>query len=81
MIVSQEAVASGIKRITALTGPRVLERVESLTGILDVASQELQVKSFAQIGEKVKKLTKDLAEAQSKVEALEAQVVSTLLKS
>lgn len=81
VIVSQEAVASGIKRITALTGPRVLERVESLTGILDVASQELQVKSFAQIGEKVKKLTKDLAEAQSKVEALEAQVVSALLKS
>lgn len=64
-----------------MTGPRVLERVESLTGILDVASQELQVKSFAQIGEKVKKLTKDLAEAQSKVEALEAQVVSALLKS
>ena len=80
-IVSQEAVASGIKRITALTGPRVNERVWALGAILDQLNAELQVKAAAQLPEKAKKLVKELADAQSKVESLETQVITALLKS
>ena len=80
-IISQEAVASGIKRITALTGARVNEKAESLTAILDQLNGELQVKAASQLPEKAKKLVKELTEAQSKVESLETQVITTLLKS
>ena len=73
--------ASGIKRITALTGARVNEKVESLTAILDQLNGELQVKAASQLPEKAKKLVKELTEAQSKVESLETQVITTLLKS
>jgi alanyl-tRNA synthetase len=41
MIVSQEAVASGVKRITAYTGPKVYERVQELQSILDITVNKL----------------------------------------
>lgn len=73
--------ASGIKRITALTGPRVNEKSQTLGGILEQLNGELQVKAATQLPEKAKKLVKELADAQSKVESLETQVITTLLKS
>lgn len=80
-IISQEAVASGIKRITALTGPRVNEKSQTLGGILEQLNGELQVKAATQLPEKAKKLVKELSDAQSKVESLETQVITTLLRS
>ena len=80
-IVSQEAVASGIKRITALTWPRVLEKIENLTSLLSNLTQLLEVKSFAQLPEKVNKLLKDFSEAKSQLEAMETKVIHSLLIS
>lgn len=67
--------------MTALTGPRVIEKIDALSGVLDEVSAVLEVKSHVQVLEKVKKLTKELDEAQSKVESLETQVIISLLKS
>jgi len=52
-----------------------------LGAILDQLNAELQVKAAAQLPEKAKKLVKELADAQSRVESLETQVITALLKS
>ncbi len=80
-IVSQEAVASGIKRITALTWPRVLEKLENQTSLLSNLTQLLEVKSFAQLPEKVEKLLKDFAEMKSQMESLESKLIHDFLIS
>ena len=80
-IVSQEAVASGIKRLTALTGPRVLEKLEKQTSMLWDLVNILEVKSFAQLSEKAQKLTKTLEECQSQLQAMESKVIKAELLS
>lgn len=80
-ILSQEAVASGIKRLTAVTGPRVLEKIENQTALLSGLTQLLEVKSFAQLPEKANKLLKDFSEAKSQLEAMEAKIIHSLLIS
>lgn len=78
-IISQEAVASGIKRITALTWPRVLEKIENQTSLLSNLTQLLEVKSFAQLAEKVEKLLKDFSETKSQMESLESKLIHDFL--
>jgi len=81
-IISQEAVASGIKRITAYTWPKVIEKLHSYEEILDWASKTLDVKSYAQINEKISKYAKENSELQQRVESLEtASIRSTLTSS
>ena len=80
-ILSQEAVASWIKRLTALTGSRVIEKIESQSGLLFNLTQILDVKSPAQLVEKSQKLLKDFWELKSQVESLESQAVKSFLES
>lgn len=80
-IVSQEAVASWIKRITAYTWPRVIEKLHSYEEILDWASLILEVKSYAQIKEKISKYVKENSELQQRVESLENSSVRSTLQS
>lgn len=78
-IVSQESVASWIKRITAYTWPKVIEKLHNYEEILDWASKTLDVKSYAQINEKISKYAKENSELQQRVESLEiASIRSTL---
>jgi len=80
-IISQEAVASWIKRITAYTWPKVIEKLHNYEEILNWASQTLDVKSYAQINEKLSKYAKENAELQQRVESLETASIRATLQS
>ena len=78
-IISQEAVASGIKRITALTGPRAIEKLEDLQGLLSQLTQLLEVKSPTQLPEKLQKLLKESESQKSRLASLELTQIRDLL--
>ncbi|MDR2541278.1 MAG: hypothetical protein LBD11_05990 [Candidatus Peribacteria bacterium] len=80
-IISQEAVASGIKRLTAITGPKVLEKIHSLEAILDQQVSAFEIKSYAQIGEKTSKFLKEYDDMKSKLESMESQILIQLLQT
>lgn len=80
-IISQEAVASWIKRVTAYTWPKVIEKLHNYEEILDWASRTLDVKSYAQINEKISKYTKENSELQQRVESLEVASIRSTLQS
>ena len=80
-IVSQEAVASWIKRITAYTWPKVIEKLHWYETILDNVQNTLDVKSYAQINEKVQKFVKENADLSSRVESLETTSLCRYLES
>ena len=80
-IISQEAVASGIKRITAYTWPKVIEKLHSYEEILDWATSVLDVKSYAQINEKLQKYVKENSDLQQRLESLETSSLRWLLQS
>jgi len=80
-IVSQEAVASWIKRITAYTWPKVIEKLHNYEEILDWASSILDVKSYAQINEKISKYVKENSDLQQRVESLETATIRANLQS
>ena len=80
-IVSQEAVASWIKRIIAYTWPKVIEKLHNYEEILDWASNTLDVKSYAQINEKISKYVKENSDLQQRVESLETATSRASLQS
>ena len=80
-IVSQEAVASWIKRIIAYTWPKVIEKLHNYEEILDWASNTLDVKSYAQINEKISKYVKENSDLQQRVESLETATIRASLQS
>lgn len=80
-IVSQEAVASGIKRITAYTWAKVIEKLHHYEEILDESVKSLDVKSYSQIVEKLNKFMKENAELQQRVESLETSSLRSTLQS
>jgi alanyl-tRNA synthetase len=80
-IISQEAVASWIKRITAYTWPKVIEKLHNYEEILDWATSLLDVKSYAQINEKLQKFVKENTDLQQRVESLETSSLRWLLQS
>ena len=80
-IVSQEAVASWIKRISAYTWPKVIEKLHGYETILDNVQNTLDVKSYAQINEKVQKFVKENADLSGRVESLETSSLCRCLES
>ena len=80
-IISQEAVASWIKRITAYTWPKVIEKLHNYEEILDWTTSVLDVKSYAQINEKLQKYVKENSDLQQRVESLETSSLRSLLQS
>ena len=80
-IISQEAVASWIKRITAYTWPKVIEKLHSYEEILDWAVVSLDVKSYAQINEQLQKYVKENNDLLQRVESLETSSLRWVLQS
>ncbi len=64
VIDSQEAVASWIKRIHAYTWPRVVQKLEEYTLILDPLLKTTWLKHATQLPEKIEKILKDYHEIQ-----------------
>jgi len=61
-------VASGVKRITAFTGPKVYERVQEVQYILDTAIQKLGIKTATQLEERLDKVMKEYDEMKNAME-------------
>lgn len=81
LIVSQEAVASGIKRITAYTGPKVMKRYWETKNILQQVEEKLWVKAENQILDKLEKELKEKEEMNSKFESINTKLIVDALKS
>lgn len=80
-IVSQEAVASWIKRITAVTGPKVSMRIHEVQWILDMAVEKLWIKTHTQLADKLEKTLKEYDEMKSKLESFESLIIIDALKT
>lgn len=80
VIVNQEAIASGIKRITAYTWPRVIEIRHEQFEILSKISGHLWVKSHLQVLDKLEKVLSEYKEANKNVESLQIKVINSVLK-
>jgi alanyl-tRNA synthetase len=81
VIINQEAVASGIKRITAYTGPKVIERLQEIKGTLRQVEEKLWVKAENQILDKLEKELKEKEEMNSKFESINTKMIIDSLKS
>lgn len=81
VIVNQEAVASGIKRISAYTWPKVLERLRETRDILFQVEDKLGVKAENQVLDKLEKELKEKDEMLSKFESINTKLIIDNLKS
>ncbi len=80
-IISQEAVASGIKRITAVVWPRVSARIHEVQDILDVTIEKLWIKTHTQLADKLEKTLKEYDEMKSKLESMESTMIIQALQT
>ena len=79
-ILSQEAVASGVKRISAITGPKVIEKLQEKQMIVDWVMEKLWVKWENQIADRLDKILKEWEEMKSTIESLETKTIRQLLE-
>ncbi len=80
VIVWQEAVASGVKRIIALTWPRVLSKMHETQDILDVTVAKLWIKTSTQLADKLDKTLKEYDDMKNNLEILETSMIKQLLQ-
>ncbi len=80
-IIGQEAVASGIKRITAVTWPKVAMRIHEVQGILDSTIEKLGIKTHTQLADKLDKTLKEYDDMKSRLEWLESKMIVQALQS
>lgn len=80
VIVSQEAVASWIRRITAATGPWVSDFALSCTDQLELIAWSLSCQP-KQITEKIEKLTKELDAVRNEYSSLETSLITNTLQT
>ena len=81
VIVNQEAVASGIKRISAYTWPKVLERLRETRNILHKVEEKLWVKAENQILDKLDKELREKEEMLSRFESINTKLIIDSLRS
>ena len=77
----QEAVASGIKRITAVTWPKVALRIHEVQSILDSTVEKLWIKTITQLDDKLDKTLKEYDEMKATLESLESKMIVQALQS
>jgi len=79
-IIWQEAVASGVKRITAVVWPKVAMRNYELQTILDTTVEKLWIKTHTQLADKLDKTLKEYDEMKKTLEMLQAQIIKQALQ-
>ena len=79
-IISQEAVASGIKRLVIITGPKVAKFAQDKEKLLYEIAEKLEV-SPAQILQKINKFEKELQQYKSEIESLKSSMLLSKLKN
>lgn len=78
-ITGQEAVASWVKRITALVWPKVSLRIHELQGVLDTTVAKLWIKTYTQLADKLDKTLKEYDDMKSNLESLESNMIKQIL--
>ncbi len=78
-IIWQETVASGIKRITAITWPRVSEKISELYSTLDMVVSKLWIKTYTQLSDKLDKLINDYDNISQQYQSLESKLINNML--
>lgn len=76
-LLSQEAVASGIKRISAVVGTKVFEQLVEKNIVLDQLGSKLGV-GTKQVSDKVEKMMKEYDEMKSMLNTMETNLISDL---
>ena len=76
-ITEQTAVAAGVKRIVALTGPKVAAHAQSLQNDLESVATKISV-PVKQIDAKIEKILNEYTDLQKKFEKLARAAVHTL---
>lgn len=79
-IISQEAVASWVKRIVAVTGPKVAASMHEIQEILDTTVAKLWIKTATQLADKLDKTLKEYDEMKASVESLETIIIKNILE-
>ena len=72
-IVSESGVASGVRRIEALTGLNVMNLLDDYKATLDTAANDLKCGKYSEIPEKISALSKQIKDANKKIEAYESK--------
>lgn len=80
-ITGQEAVASGVKRITAVVWPKVAARMHEIQDILDTTVQKLWIKTATQLADKLDKTLKEYDDMKANLEVLETNMIKDILQS
>lgn len=80
-LVSQEAVASWVKRITAITWPKVFEKIQEVQSILDATVAKLWIKTATQLADKLDKTLKEYDDMKKNLESLESKMIVQMLLS
>jgi len=78
-IISQEAVASWVKRITAITWPKVFGKIQEIQSILDATVAKLWIKTATQLADKLDKTLKEYDDMKSHLEILETNMIKQIL--
>lgn len=77
----QEAVASGVKRISAVTWPKVWMRIHEIQDILDTTVEKLWIKTYTQLADKFDKTLKEYEDMKVNLESLETTMIKDILQS
>lgn len=80
-ITGQEAVASGVKRMTAVVWPKVALRIHEIQGILDTTVEKLWIKTHTQLADKLDKTLKEYDDMKANLESLETTMIKDILQS
>lgn len=78
VLVSQEAVASGVKRISAIVGPKVFEQIIEKDAILENLATKLGV-GAKQVTDKVEKMLKEYETMKSSLESMETKYIADMI--
>ncbi len=75
-IISENSVASGVRRIEAVTGEGILKLINSYKSIIFDTADALKLQNAFELPQKAKQITEELKQTEKKVEALEGKIAA-----
>jgi len=75
-VISEASVASGIRRIEAVTGANTLEYLNSTLSLLDSAAQAIKISNTTELVSKINALTLELKEKENELDSLNRKIAA-----
>ena len=76
-IISENSVASGVRRIEAVTGEGILKLINNYKNITFDAADALKLQNAFELPQRAKQITEELKQTEKKVEALEGKIAAS----